>query len=392
MAQKTTIRRLSLVAAMAVGVAVSTPVQAIASQSFAGLAVTQTQWDGIAAVVEANPDVFSGVSVDPATGIGTIYVVSRLNGSAQANSLTDQIATIARSTPPVGESALWTLTLAYSNRSSRELRGVMSQVTDRASWRSAASSYLSMWYPDPATGTVHIGLTAPNATIIDQAHRDFGQSITISVIPRSTNLNREYQSDYPPPWYGGDAIAGTRFCSEAFAVTYQGGYGLLTAGHCEDPGTSVYQEWNFAWSIGTVGWYRYGNNLYDAEFVNAASSAGYVYYSGYSHYNVKGYKQANIGDGVCFDGVVTQQVCTGGVTQREICETTTDGVTHCGMAEVQSIARLAQSGDSGGPVYTVSGGAWAQGLITSCNTAGTDCFMTPVYKIINDGLATLRTT
>jgi hypothetical protein len=156
---------------------------------------------------------------------------------------------------------------------------------------------------------------------------------------------------------------------------------MLTAGHCWAVNTVVKQGYYDAngnphttGNIGQVGSRSYGNNVTDAEFLDADAvgtsvSIG-VYVGGPTIPPAKSVSQGGttfLGMSVCFDGSFTTENCQGVVDAVNVCQQFTP-YYECHQDRAHSFdgSILAQGGDSGGPVEKGdgSGGLIAYGTIT----------------------------
>jgi hypothetical protein len=193
------------------------------------------------------------------------------------------------------------------------------------------------------------------------------------------------------PYFGGDRIvdAAGRYCTAGFSAwdPILRTRGMLTAGHCGPPLTA--NTWNQGYSdmtgnhiagpMGAIAQREWGNNVTDAEFLDTAGagkSTGPTVYTTTGGDNLFAMLPtaavSNSGiafpgmQGVCFDGSVSGERCGGTVQAVDICQSTDNqaGGTYY-VCDLTSVApSLAQVGDSGGPVYTSSGGSVvAYGLV-----------------------------
>jgi hypothetical protein len=413
---------LAMVATAAGGISLSGTV-AVAADS-PGL--SHAQWDKVAKLVEGDPDTFAGVSVDSSTGIGTVYLTENRRGSKAAQQAiqtiqsiaasprsvypipenrrgskaqpaiqtTESIATASRTVDPIA----WTLAFGTGTHSLRELNAVMDKATHDPSWIAVAGPYLSAWYVDPKVNAVRIGVTEITPTLMAAESTTFGDLAILSIRPRPQQTNRAGQAD-SSPWWGGDAISdqnNLNGCTGGFAVTYSGGgQVMLTAGHCYPSGTLVAQPYYYSNCMGQVGGVVYGNYSYDAELIDVSYCGGsvtgygqgYVYTTGVFSRPIGGTAHAYTGDQACFDGSRTEENCSGIVDNSDGCYQVTGGPYLCHMVHAYSTnsSLLAQSGDSGGPVYEISGSkVYAQGLITSIESGGTSGWFSPMWRIVSD--------
>jgi streptogrisin C len=358
-------------------------------------------------VVNNDTDTFAGVSVNSRKGTATVYVTQRAWGSQKAEQALESIRHIAM-LPRSASAVVWSLQITSAQHSARELNVAMEKATSDPSWRQLADPYLAIWYVDSAQNAIHIGMTRVTADLQKAAQNEFGDLAKLTVSARELLDNRSSQVD-SPPWWGGDGIQGqgddgrTYGCTGGFPVTY----GMLTAGHCFSNGFLVSQPSASYRCMGTVTDRTNGGNNYDYELVNVAVNCNGSYVTGpgqgsvyrYGSYNrpIGGLAHSYLGDQACFDGAYTEENCTGSVSQNDVCVVDqAHGITYCHLDQAQStnLTRLSGAGDSGGPVYEISGSkVYAQGIIEgeAPGTVGVIAYYTPMWRIIQDHGYTLVT-
>ena len=368
-------------------------------------ALSHDQWHSVVDVVMADPDTFAGVSADAASGTATVYVTQRAQASpkaVEAIQSIDRIAASPRGIAPV----VWSLRFGSGRYSLRELDAAMHKATNDLAWRSLTSPFLELWYVDPALNAVKIGVTQITPAIEDAANNTFGDLVRLAVTGRVSLTDRTSQTD-SPPWWGGDGITAVANCSESFPITRNSDsdQGVLTAGHCYVTGTVVGESWTSDICMGKTTTRVNGGNSYDFELVDVLQycsgsyvtgpAQGYVYYSGSQARPIGGLAHTYVGDQACFDGAVTEENCSGYINNNDMCYTA-NGITYCHMVQAASNTStiLARPGDSGGPVYEISGSkVYAQGIITATlgSSGGITAYFTPMWRVAQDYGYTLVT-
>jgi hypothetical protein len=371
--------------------------------------LSHDQWDSIVSIANGDSDTFAGVGVDAASGVATVYVTERARGSQKAIKALQRIEGVAAS-PRAGASVAWLLQIASGRHSMRELNVAMDKATNDSSWRSLANRYLAQWYVDAALNAVQIGLTQITPQVERAATRMFGDLARLTISERPVLTDRHDQID-SVPWWGGDGIKNwdsSASCTGGFPVSRNSdsAQGMLTAGHCFVTGAQIYQPDLAHSCMGKVTTRRNGGtSYYDFEWIDLLSfcsgsyvrgtAQGHVYRKGPYVRPITGLAHAYVGDQACVDGAYTEENCSGFVNNSNLCFTdSTHGITYCHMARVNSSNStvLARLGDSGGPVYLLSGTkTYAQGLISATASSGHTAYITPMWRILQDNGYTLIT-
>lgn len=371
--------------------------------------LSHDQWHKVIDIVQSDPDSFAGVTADVVSGVATVYTTEQSNGSPKSLQALQNIGRVAAS-PRGGAAAIWSLRFESRPHSLAELNGAMDLATNDPHWRALAGPYLAQWYVDPQLNAVSIGLTSIPRDLATAAVGVFGDLARLVIAERmSPTANRTNNTD-APPWWGGDGIivyttgnVGYEQCTESFPVTRNSDsrQAVLTAGHCDLAGYHVYEAWNAYKCMGAVTTRVNGGGSYDFAFVDTTqlcgtgnsyvlgSIQGRIYYSGTLTRAIGGSAHAYVGDQACFDGAVTQENCSGYVSGSDDCYIYSNGLTYCHMARASSntLTVLARSGDSGGPVYEISGGkVYAQGIISAAlpSSGGITAVFTPMWRVLQD--------
>lgn len=303
-----------------------------------------------------------------------------------------------------------------------ELLQIRDSVPLRQPFASAAGSSLSVWYPDPATGTVIVGVTRVTPAIVAAARSTWGSTVRVvqrdrpQVATRVSRVTRTLQvassgkslgktaapapatAPAPsrlldaPPYYGGTRIGvpdypSAGYITECTAAFSNATKAMLSAGHCFRANTVVQQgyldgtTWNYTGNMGKVDWVQWGTDRPDAEQINPAlvgqqGVATPIYNTLTTSVQVNGNAyRYSIGAPFCTDGSFTGEKCKGVVDSANICANENDNGTTvrvCNLISGHSTdgSRLVQHGDSGGPVYAkVTGGVARSGIINAGNVA-----------------------
>lgn len=292
---------------------------------------------------------------------------------------------------------------------------------------------LGEWGPNPATGEVSITLLTPTAAALEDLSsyvtslngvttvvsaseyvaiaapilvEEYGASnITVNpstmVSPTFDSYTRYGDSS---PFYGGDTITNSSddTCSSGFEVTgnASGNEFQLTAGHCDDGGSSTW----YNNSDGDSDEYgatstNYFQDAADDDFqtLYGEEYAPYVWTSDGSLSSDLGVKAVGYpaeGDYVAVDGSITGLVTDNEVLGTGECVTFNDQYEDCWLSEVQGDSVLCQPGDSGGPVITrlSGGGADADGLIVGETDSGYDCYFFDLPEALQASNTSLATS
>jgi hypothetical protein len=311
---------------------------------------------------------FAGYSADRLARSITVYRVASRRASAGSQAIMNEISNLADSND--GSPKTWNVSIVDVKYSQNDLAAIQQEIPNREPWSSISSPYLSIWYVDPASNAVVVGLTSVTGDIQSQATASFGDRVRLITQARAVPLTRNV--DFPPYW-GGSVITGSGHgCTSGFPAFRRsnGHHGLLTAGHCFPLNSIVDQDGAL---YGTVTWRVYGGGNYDAEFVDTSASGnvGDVVYDGCdacaTNVTVLSYFPVGAGDATCTDGAVNLENCNATVQETNLCVVYSDGQTVCHLdgATSDNGSWIVQIGDSGGPVYIHNGGGVdAQGTIS----------------------------
>ena len=306
------------------------------------------------------------------------------------------------------------------------LNRVRDQLTAASSGFAAqAGKNLTVWYSDPLTDRVRVGVTKVTPSLKKSAETEFGDKVTLFQEPRHYSMDRLTKVNRTPsfqrvatglkggkaarsatatatrlldsaPYAGGDRIVsqqvinGTNYivqCTVNFDFAMDSGTPSMgTAGHCGGTGVSWLQGYlddssktvKYTGTMGAVYTRQWGNNRTDAELLNdAGNTHGFwtqVYIDNTTLNDVGSVVPVAVGDRSCSDGSFTGQNCSGVVSAAEVCENINDDgtiVKVCNLDIAKSGTRLVQSGDSGGPVYHENGTTLhPQGIISAGSSNG----------------------
>jgi hypothetical protein len=188
-------------------------------------------------------------------------------------------------------------------------------------------------------------------------------------------------SDTPPYWGGARIInpETNSSCTSGFAVTDGWTRYILTAGHCGRPGGRILNG-DRSREIGRVSAEDVGFDI----MLIPASVDGRMYDGGVGvnefSKRVSGFAPAYPGEWLCVSGSYTGAVCGVQATSNfwySYCTTDMYGRSECRWDLVEAYQRggqrAVQHGDSGGPVFALSGNydVLATGTITGGNSSGT---------------------
>lgn len=218
---------------------------------------------------------------------------------------------------------------------------------------------------------VEVGAKASTAATRDSLKATIASSMPVDMVEQPTAQVSLGRYDDSPPFWGGGYMerAGITACTTGFAVTGNNAASdyILTAAHCGE-GT---------WSTG--GGSIIGNTIptrdvsHDTELIQTAAAGG-VYSGGSIAGEAQQSSRAVVGASSNRTGDL---VCTSGSFSGEICNVQVVGtgqtVTFDGFATVRDLVRaesqvdqaVGGNGDSGGPVFSLSGtNAVARGTMT----------------------------
>jgi hypothetical protein len=223
-----------------------------------------------------------------------------------------------------------------------------------------------------AGGTAPLASTGPSlATGLPHLQSALAQGdVTVVAQARPTPLYSR-ESDLAPFW-GGDLLTYKLPSSNTVAVARSGGFAatwpsvgkthLITAGHCGGVGATWYNGTGIL-----VGAVEGRNNAYDASFINTTPNGGSggrvydgpgVWKSGQTDKPVAGAAHVGVNSYVCTSGAITGIACGALVTftSHLDCSVTALGCVNVidGYNENSTPTILGESGDSGGPVFTLT--------------------------------------
>ncbi len=247
----------------------------------------------------------------------------------------------------------------------------------------AASDTVVRWMeanPDTPLHTVQVANAGRGLVLAADAPIDVADLPSVAVPVEVVNRPRILPSsgrlaDVAPFWGGARINNGdnTGFCTSGFAVVSGSVRYMLTAGHCGRPGGS----WQTGNDALTIGWAALEHVHHDLLLI-PGSVAGRIYDGGVGagefSKQVVGWGWAAPGEYVCHSGSVSGATCgirnTTGSFTATTCGNDAYGVYECYgdlvLAEKVDGATAARPGDSGGPVFPLSGayGVIAKGTLT----------------------------
>ncbi|WP_212913255.1 hypothetical protein [Streptomyces sp. TS71-3] len=358
--------------------------------------------------IQDHPAEFGGSYLDEQTHTLHVLTVGGATSLKAQKSLSDlairSTATTARSESAGPEWTLSTQAARYSMATLQETRDRVSEAFARE-----AGNNLTIWYADPRTDTVHIGLNKVKPRLVKLASEDFGDRVTVAQEEQHKTMDKRTKVDGPVsyshrtpelrdtgvtksgtaastptrlldsvPYAGGDRIVSTQTidgvqyiveCTVNFDfVTSSGSPAMGTAGHCGPTGLSWRQGYydesaqtiHYTGTMGSAYTRIWGNGKSDAELLNDTGNPdGFwpqVYTTSTALENVGSVSPVSVGQKICADGSFTLQSCYGMVTATNVCENVNDDgtiVKVCNLDVAEGVGgTLVQSGDSGGPVYT----------------------------------------
>lgn len=232
------------------------------------------------------------------------------------------------------------------------------------------------WGPGATDDKIDVMVDDLTSSAANELTAAYGNSLIAAKPSPYPSRPEEYSGRYDnsPPWNGGIAINLSHNTSGqppahcttgANATSSTGRKYLITAGHCAAVGDRFY---NHNTLLGTVTKRTYvQNGEADAEMIpvpSAAGAAGLIYdgydlFGGdYTHASlVTAVRTARdaIGDGVCYDGANSGQLCGAEVTKVNQCVEFSSGHVTCDLTQTSRVLPAATGGDSGSPVFTGTG-------------------------------------
>lgn len=380
----------------------------------------------------ADPQDFAGLAYDSIRRQLNVYVAGNPRSAARRPSLVH----LAAGGVPSNSAGSVPVVFKAARRSAAQLQTVMDSVTANDSWFSGHGAQLNRWFPDPATGTVAIGVSRPTRALSVAALQRFGPAVRIvqadpqrpavkrnkvaslhssqatvrpkssprAVAPTATAPTRLLDSQ---PYYGGDRIVytypvsgGTEIvqCTGNFEYQNSGGTKEMgSAGHCSGDNVVWSQGYYDApthtihgtGSMGTTIVSDYANNLVDAQVMYKSTYAPYVYVSSTQSKTVAGTTVPVTGATVCTDGSFNGQNCKVKISTVNACfnESEPGGPTvkfcHAAAGIPTDGSTIVRSGDSGGPVYINSGttAVRAEGVIDASGANGEQVFFSMINYV-----------
>jgi len=368
------------------------------------LPVSDQQVAELQSIVNNNRDVFGGLWGDPDSHVVTINVVP---GSSTTSSGTRALAAMAVVGTPADQRVRtgpkqWKIRFSESmGPSLATLDVVLSKVTTAEPWASRVKQDLVSWYVDPKLRSIVIGVAQITPSLLLDAQNTFGSLARLTVVDRPVLQDRWLDSQ---PYYGSDHItlASGGPCTssfEAYDPNASNHHGVLTAGHCyQTLGTVVAQGYvsggilHASGNLGKITRQSYTDNQADAAFMDSTtigtSVSDFIWRGPNPPTGItkpSGAGTSFVGLTVCFDGSWTGENCHGVVNATEVCLNIGHNDCHLEHVGSNNGSRLAQSGDSGGPVFADDGfgGLTAYGTITAGNNAGTDEYYTDITAALN---------
>lgn len=302
-------------------------------------------------------------------------------------------------------STAWTIQFSRAQYSEADLQRTMGLIDSprSGSWFKLSEALLTSWYISFSSDRVVVGLTRLTPQLQKAARASFGRIVDLVAMSRPSMLVYHRSLTKKPtvvfvrpghrqpgsissrcscsrlldntPYWGGDRLIWSNGkvivqCTQAFPWTPKGRQPTfdksVTAGHC-GPTRRVWQQGYYNQSkkkvfvTGKAGkdtLTSFGNNKIDGEVLSDADMTIIVYDTpkvAGPGATIVGYKAPIQGQKVCADGSFTYQRCGAVVRSTHVCVKANDNgtvVRTCGLVYSTARKRLAQPGDSGGPVYS----------------------------------------
>lgn len=270
-------------------------------------------------------------------------------------------------------------------------------------WR-ARGVELAKWGPNPAASKVVIWLRSYSPAAARQLQTAYGADwVSVSHTPMTERIESASNKYYDrPPFFGGDRIfaypssGGTVECTDGFTMlgnANPANHWAITSGHCAR--NTWLTNWTSFYTLGSTSTDylngRGGNTNIDVQTIGPVNAVGQVWgdTSTYIPYTILYPAQF---DNICIDGADPKpgspsglQCNVGVAAPGPYCLTTSDGLTHCSVAEAYDPNRqICLGGDSGGPAFqrNASGNlVKAVGIITADGENGHDCWYTQIGPI-----------
>jgi len=350
--------------------------------------------------------VFGGLATDPASHVVTIYLAPTADAT-RTQSARAAIGTIGAASDQHSTAGpkRWKVRYESAGPSLAALDDVMMKVRTSEPWRTDVGNTIVSYGIHPSQHRVVVAVERITPKIAEDSAVTFGTLVKLEVGHRAT-IDASRMLDSQAYW-GGDQIvtASGGFqskCTVGFAAwdASTNTRGMLTAGHC-----NLSNTWNqgyiddnnvmhVAGLLGNVTRRLYGDNVTDAEFIDATASGTTVAPTDYTttgHNSMASAPSAIVSTygtsapnlSVCFGGSVSGEVCGGTVQAVDQCVVPAPDFHHvCNVTQVSGTG-LAVGGDSGGPVYTYSNGSLvAYGLIES--GAGSTFYYSEITQVMSE--------
>lgn len=242
-----------------------------------------------------------------------------------------------------------------------QLDAIVDQLNEDQPLLASMGFTMSYWGENTKTDRVEVHVVGPSPDAATTFSSRYGGAV--DVVTEAPAVAASSRTADGAPWWGGDKIVGpSASCTSWFSTIAASGASVSpTAGHC---GTGAWTQNGH--TFGTVTTRHFGGSM-DGELIPVSTNSSYVWANpGATSRTVTGLGMSDsYGNLVCTDGYANNEVCDVMVTDINV-STSYDGQTITGLVEaVQQGAQSAFSaGDSGGPVYALSGSnAIARGMV-----------------------------
>jgi len=367
------------IAMRAMGLALACVVATGASNA-AEPTIADSQLDTFEAMLDAHPDHFAGLTVDPERR----QIVVRRVGAYNAKQMRDMLAK-AKLHPAAEDDRLWSVVTTPVTRSSRNLNALRKQLLTVEPFASLLRPVLARFHIDVERNVVAVGVTAIGDELFDESKRVFGDAVELYIAEHLRPFSRTN-------WINtGFVAAGTRIivqtslgagpCTSGFSVRPNDTSsirGFLTAGHClfsvqnfsavtDSAGNFIAPS--FVWHWGDFFTPGFSSSLWTpgsdaALLVDRLPGQTFIAHPSVYTTNtfrrfVVGTRSPRVGDVVCFSGALTGENCTARIRSVGLSAVDTFPsdfpvfalITDLVEAESTNGTNIAQPGDSGGPVY-----------------------------------------
>jgi hypothetical protein len=370
------------------------------------------------AFTQSHPERYSGLVVDEQTGTVRVYVPSGGGAAASTDLAHYSGSALAATGRPLK------VEIRTAKYSLRQLDQTMAAVDTLQPWAGSVRGTLSIWYVDPASNTVHVGLTKVTPQAVADAEKYFGDRVSVvqkdrmNTLEKVVEVKREVIDPAPSrsaaaqlagilptrlldstPYYSGTRIyrwtdsTHVTLCTTATLVATSVAHQMVTAGHCGPTNALWYQGYidstgtlHTSGSMGTVVRVEWGNNRMDAEVIGGGSYWQSAVYGGPNNADiswalgVNGQTSVAVGQSFCADGSTTGEACGAKIYGINTCVNVNENgtvykVCNQAVATATNTTPIVQPGDSGGPVWTLSSNVQRvlmAGIISNGNAAGTN--------------------